>query len=438
MNIKELIGQQVIFLDGGMGTMLQSKGLDPGDPPERFNVINPNAVKEVHTAYLEAGSNVVLTNTFGANRLNYSAEEAEQLICAGIDIAREAISGLAEPGNRFVGLDIGPSGQLMEPYGDLSFEDAVDIFAEMIKAGVKHGVDLIVIETMSDLYETKAALLAAKENSDLPVFVSNTYQQSGRLMTGADPLTMIVMLEGLGADAVGMNCSVGPEQLTPVAETYLKYASVPVLVKPNAGLPRMDGDRVAYDITADTFACLTAGFAKKGAKILGGCCGTTPEYISLLVKNVSENAPAQGSGSFDQETGAPATETGRMISSRMISSHMTALSLDELDLSSVPRLEGATVDELVDSAYDEEDEADVLLLDTSNIAENEKAFLEEAVFEIQSAVRNPLMITARDPEALEAALRVYKGKALIRPAENSGDHPDILKKLVDKYGGIIC
>ena len=425
MNIKDLIQKQVIFLDGGMGTMLQKAGLDPGDPPERFNTLNPGAVKEIHKAYLKAGSNIILTNTFGANTLNYSREEAEELIRAGIDIAREAVTEAGDPGSRFVALDIGPSGQLMEPYGSLTFDGAEELFSEMVKAGVKYGADLIVIETMSDLYETKAALLAAKENSTLPVFVSNTYQQSGKLMTGADPLCMITMLEGMGADAIGMNCSVGPKQLAPVVDTYLKYASVPVLVKPNAGMPRMDGDKVAYDITAEVFADAASGFAEKGASILGGCCGTTPEYIGLLAENVRKKGLA-----------------GKTVPERedtvFISSHMTAASLDETDVDAVLVLEGSTVDELVDSAYDNEDEADVLGLDTSRFEGDERSFITQAVFEIQSAVKNPLMITAKDLSALDAALRIYKGKALVRPADHSPETIDGVKKIVRKYGGVIA
>ena len=453
MTVTGLLKEKVLFLDGGMGTMLQKKGLDPGDKPEMFNLSRPAAVQEVHEAYLAAGSNIILTNTFGANRLNYSPDEAEKIIEEGLRIAKAAIAGTeagiassiasgiadgiasgmvedpaddaAASAERFVALDIGPSGRLMEPYGDLAFEEAVDIFADMVRAGVKYGADLIFIETMSDLYETKAALLAAKENSDLPVFVSNSYQASGKLMTGADPAAMITLLEGMGADAIGMNCSLGPEQLGPVVDAYLKMASVPVLVKPNAGLPRKDGDQVAYDISAETFADITAEFALKGARILGGCCGTTPQYISLLSGKLKEKekdagplVPAKGSGTF-------------------ISSHTHAIDQAANNSPAVSLLSGNSIDELVDSAYDLEDDFDILELDTTAVGSDEKDFIKEAVFEIQSAVRNPLILTAKDPAALEAALRVYKGKAAIRPTGDSKEYREKLLDAVHRYGGVI-
>ncbi len=423
MKIRELLKSGPLFLDGGMGTLLQAKGLDPGDPPEAFNLINPGAVREVHEAYLRSGSNIIFTNTFGANRLNFAPDRAEEMIRAAIGIAKGAANEFSnESDRRYVALDIGPSGRLMEPFGDLSFEDAVSVFSEMVKAGVKYGADLIAIETMSDLCETKAALLAAKEDSDLPVIVSNSYQANGRLMTGADPLAMIAMLEGLGADAIGMNCSLGPAQLEPVVKIYLENASVPVLVKPNAGMPRMEGNKVVYDITAGTFAGITAGFAASGAAILGGCCGTTPEYIRLLVAGVSETPKA------------PFTEKPRR---KLISSHSHAIALEDIDLSDVPRLEGKTIDDLVDSACDLEDEAPVLFLDTGETDEGERSFLEEAVSEIQSSVKNPLMIRARDPEALKAALRVYRGNPAVRPFDDSEENCEAAEAAVGLYGGII-
>ena len=421
MNISELIKNGPVFLDGAMGTLLQKKGLDPGDPPEAFNLTNPDAVKEVHMAYLNAGSDIILTNTFGANRLNYDPDEAEKIIREGIRIAKDSIACLADNvKERYAALDIGPSGHLMEPFGDLSFDEAIDVFSDMVKAGVKYGADLIVIETMSDISETKAALLAAKENSSLPVFVSNTYQASGKLMTGADPLCMISMLEGMGADAIGMNCSLGPEQLKPVVGTYLKYASVPVLVKPNAGMPRMENDKVVYDITAETFAEITSGFAVSGAGLLGGCCGTNPEYIGLLSKTLSGQAPA------------PAQKDIRTF----VSSYTHAIDVNNVDPASIPKLEGNTVDDLVDSAYDLEHEADIIWLDLSGSAES-PGFAEEAVFEVQSAVKNPLVITADNAESLEAALRVYKGRPAVRPAEESENFMARISPVIEKYGAVI-
>ena len=225
MNILEFLKENIVTLDGGMGTLLQKAGLKPGERPETWNITHPDIIKKIHCDYFNAGSNIVNTNTFGANSLHFSHEELEQIVKAAIDIAREASKVSKGQNNKYIALDIGPTGKMLKPYGDFDFEDAVSVFAQTIKLGVKYGVDLIMIETMNDSYETKAALLAAKENSNLPVFVSNAYGEDGKLMTGASPAAMVAMLEGMGADAIGVNCSLGPKQLANVIEEYLKYSS---------------------------------------------------------------------------------------------------------------------------------------------------------------------------------------------------------------------
>ena len=235
MTFRDYFKKNIVILDGGMGTLLQERGLQPGEQPERWNVTHPDEIVAIHQAYYDSGSNVVNTNTFGANSLHYPVEELEEIISAAIMNANQAKELSTAPQEKFVALDIGPTGRLLKPMGDLDFEDAVGIFAEVVKLGVKYGVDLVMIETMNDSYETKAALLAAKENSDLPVFVSNAYSENGKLMTGASPAAMVAMLEGMGADAIGVNCSFGPDKLAPIIREYLKYASVPLLLKPNAG-----------------------------------------------------------------------------------------------------------------------------------------------------------------------------------------------------------
>ena len=222
MNIIDFLKNNIVFLDGGMGTLLQGRGLAAGELPERWNIEHPEVIVDIHRAYFDAGSNIVNTNTFGANILKFYADELDRIVKAAIENAREAAGSSVGVQEKFVALDIGPTGKMLKPYGDLDFEDAVRIFAETVKLGVKYGADLIVIETMNDSYETKAALLAAKENSDLPVFVSNAYSEDGKLMTGASPAAMVAMLEGMGADAIGVNCSLGPKALAPVVEEYLK------------------------------------------------------------------------------------------------------------------------------------------------------------------------------------------------------------------------
>ena len=279
MNIRDFMKDNFIILDGGMGTLLQEAGLKPGELPERWNVTHPEEIVRIQRNYFDAGSNVVLANTFGANGLKFDDDELEKLIRAAIGNAVKAKEESSGTQEKFVALDIGPLGKLLKPYGDYEFEDAVAMYAKTVRFGVKAGADLIFIETMNDSLDTKAALLAAKENSGLPVFVSNAYGSDGKLMTGASPAAMVAMLEGMHADAVGANCSLGPEQLTDVIEEYLKYASVPVLLKPNAGLPRSENGKTVYDVMPAEFGEAVGKLLKKGVRLAGGCCGTTPEFI---------------------------------------------------------------------------------------------------------------------------------------------------------------
>ena len=252
MNIRDYLKDHILYLDGGMGTLLQKQGLRPGELPERWNITNPKIITSIHKKYYDSGSNVVVTNTFGANTLKFPEEELDSIIKAAVRNARVAASESQTTQPKWVALDIGPTGRMLKPYGDLDFEDAVSIFAQTIRLGVKHGADLILIETMNDSYETKAALLATKESCDLPVFVSNAYGEDGKLMTGADPAAMVAMLEGMGADAIGVNCSLGPKALATVVREYLKYSSIPVILKPNAGLPKMVDGQTIYDISLPT------------------------------------------------------------------------------------------------------------------------------------------------------------------------------------------
>ena len=238
MTFREFLKENIVCLDGGMGTLLQAQGLGAGEAPEKWNLTHPEAIIAIHRAYYEAGSHVVSTNTFGANALKYSEAELEAIVAAAVENARRAQAQATADHPTYVALDIGPTGRLLKPLGDLDFEEAVAAFAAVVRLGVKYGVDAILIETVNDCYETKAAILAAKENSDLPVLVSNAYGADGKLMTGASPAAMVALCEGLGADAIGANCSLGPRQLTGVVRELLENASIPVLLKPNAGLPR--------------------------------------------------------------------------------------------------------------------------------------------------------------------------------------------------------
>ncbi|MDD6095251.1 MAG: homocysteine S-methyltransferase family protein, partial [Clostridia bacterium] len=284
MNVLEYLENNILFLDGGAGTLLQEAGLPSGEFPERWNITHPETVTKIHRDYFDAGSNVVYTNTFGANSLKFSPEELREIVGGAVSCARRAKEESTSSDEKFIALDIGPTGKLLKPLGSLSFEDAVEVFAATVRLGVEFGVDLIVIETMNDSYETKAALLAAKENSRLPVFVTNAYGEDGKLMTGADPCAMAALLEGMGADAVGINCSLGPKALAPAAEKLLERCSVPVIFKPNAGLPSVVGGKTVYDVSPEEFARDVFALIEKGVRIAGGCCGTTPEYIKALKK----------------------------------------------------------------------------------------------------------------------------------------------------------
>lgn len=289
ISVLEYLKNNLLFLDGGMGTLLQAQGLKPGELPERWNISHPDIIQNVHKSYYDAGSNVVSTNTFGANSLKFSDTELEEIISSAVKNVEKAKVSSTGNQEKFIALDMGPTGKLLKPFGDLDFEDAVEVFAKTVKLGVKYGVDLIFIETMNDSYETKAALLAAKENSDLPVFVSNAYSEDGKLMTGASPAAMVALLEGMHADAIGVNCSLGPKALLPIVEEYVKYASIPVLLKPNAGLPKSVNGQTVFDVSPEEFAEDVLIAIKKGARIAGGCCGTTPKYIEALANKVAAN-----------------------------------------------------------------------------------------------------------------------------------------------------
>ena len=282
MDFRSFLKSRIVTLDGGMGSLLQARGLRPGEAPERWNLTHPDAVLAVQRAYYDAGSNLVIANTFGANPLRFSQEELSRIIPAAIAVARQAAAESSGKQEKFVALDVGPCGQLLAPYGTLGFEDAVRLFSQTVALGAEAGADCVFIETMNDSYETKAALLAAKESCSLPVIVSNAYGADGKLMTGASPEAMVALLEGMGADAVGVNCSLGPEALAPVVRRYLACASVPVLLKPNAGLPRVEDGRTVYDIGPEAFAEAVSALVREGVRLCGGCCGTTPEYIAAL------------------------------------------------------------------------------------------------------------------------------------------------------------
>ena len=434
MNFKEYLKNNIVYLDGGMGTLLQAQGLRPGEYPERWNLSNPQLITSIHKAYFDVGSNVVCTNTFGANSLKFDDNELENIIMSAVFNAKTARDQSVSKSEKFIALDIGPSGKLLKPLGDLDFEDAVSLFAKTVRFGVKYGVDLIIIETMNDSYETKAALLAAKENSSLPIIVSNAYGEDGKLMTGATPAAMTALLEGMGVDALGANCSLGPKQLRGVAEELLKYASVPVILKPNAGLPKSVDGNTVFDVTADDFSSEAAELVKQGVRVVGGCCGTTPEYIEALYRKTCDFTPV------------PIENKNKT----MVSSYTHTVEFgkkpvligERINPTGKKRFKQALIDNDIDYILSEgvnQQEKGVHILDVNvGLPDiDETKMLKNAVCELQAVIDLPLQIDTADVTAMETALRRYNGKAMINSVNGKITSMEAVFPLVKKYGGVV-
>jgi len=434
MNFKEFLNEHIVFLDGGMGTLLQAQGLQPGEHPERWNLTHPEIITRIHRDYYEAGSHVVSTNTFGANSLKFSEEELDAIIKAAVANAAAARGQAAAEQERFIALDIGPTGKLLKPLGDLDFEDAVSVFSKTVELGVKYGVDLIIIETMNDAYETKAALLAAKEHSNLPVIVTNAYGEDGKLMTGASPAAMTALLEGMGADAIGANCSLGPKQLRGIAEELLRCASVPVVLQPNAGLPSVVNGQTVFNVSPEEFSEDMADLLQKGLRVAGGCCGTTPAHIRAAVEQSAGLTPA------------PLTDKGLTV----VSAYTHAVVFDKapvligerINPTGKKRFKQALIERDMDYILSEginQQERGVHILDVNvGLPDiDEVQMLRDTVCELQAVSDLPLQIDTSDPQAMEAALRRYNGKAMINSVNGKAESMHTIFPLVKKYGGLI-
>ena len=434
MKLTEYIKDHILFLDGGMGTLLQKQGLTPGELPERWNITHPEIITDIHRDYYDAGSNVVNTNTFGANILKFSAEELDVIVKSAIVNARNAIVESKTKHPKWVALDIGPTGRMLKPYGDFDFEEAVAAFAETVKLGVKYGADLIFIETMNDSYETKAALLAAKENSELPVFVSNAYGEDETLMTGASPSAMVAMLEGMGADAIGVNCSLGPKALCGVVEEYLKYSSLPIILKPNAGLPKSVYGQTVYDVLPDEFADDVISLVKKGVRIAGGCCGTTPEYIKAVTDSCTgisllpienKNYTCVSSYTHSVFFGDSPILIGERINPTGKKRFKEALKAGDMDYI------------LKEGIAQQEKGVHVLDVNVGLPEIDEVRMLTDSVCELQAIIDLPLQIDTSDAVAMESALRRYNGKAMINSVNGKKESMAAVFPLAKKYGGVI-
>ena len=439
-DIRDYLGKELLFYDGGTGTYLQSHGIAAGELPESANLTSRPEMVRMHREFLEAGSHILLANTFGANpgKLAGSGWEPEELIRAGVENAREAVRQFRQERGEerplFVSMDIGPSGRLMKPYGDLGFEEAYEWFRRMAVCGEAAGADLITIETMSDSYEVKAALLAAKENTSLPVFVTMTFDEGGRLLTGGEVEGTAALLEGLGADAIGFNCGLGPHQLSRLVQKLLAFTNLPVIVNPNAGLPRSEGGRTVYDVGPEEFAEVMGQIARAGAWVLGGCCGTTPEHIACLTQELRGFSPVQRtvprrtvvtSGSRFVEISRDPVIIGERINPTGKKWLKTALQ------------EGDTDRILKEAVKEQEDGAHILDVNVGLPGLDEAETFAGLIPAIQAVTDLPLQIDTSNVKAMERALRLYNGKPMINSVNGKKESMEQVFPLAKRYGGVV-
>lgn len=434
MGILEELKRRIVFFDGGMGSLLQAKGLKPGELPELWNITHPEILAEIHESYLDAGCDILTTNTFGANGLKFSKDgeySLERIVKAAVANAKRAVE---RRGRGFIALDLGPTGKLLKPLGDLDFEDACSLYKEVVQIGVREGVDLILIETMSDGYEAKAAILAAKEVCDLPVFATMIFDGSGKLLTGGNVMSTVALLEGLGVDAMGVNCGLGPVQMKGILKDILEVASIPVIVNPNAGLPRSEGGKTVYDIDEDEFACVMEELVRMGANVAGGCCGTTPDHIRKMTERcryLSQRLPKPKDRtvvtSYAQavEIGKDPVIVGERINPTGKSKFKQALREHNLDY--ILR-EGVT---------QQDHGAHVLDVNVGLPEIDEPSMMEEVVKELQSIIDLPLQIDTSNIQAMERALRIYNGKPLVNSVNGKKESMEAVFPLVKKYGGVV-
>lgn len=421
-----------LYYDGACGTYLQATGLEAGALPEMLNIDAPDVVVDMHRAYLKSGADIVLTNTFGANRFKFADTDAsvKEVVSAAVAHAKAAVR---EEGRGYVSLDIGPLGKILAPLGDVAFEDAYDAFKEIVVAGVEAGADLITIETMSDTYEIKAALLAAKENSDLPVFVTAAFQEDGRLLTGCDMETFVEITTALGADGIGMNCSFDPVQTLPLMKEMVALSTLPLIVNPNAGLPHIVEGKTAYDIDAKVFSDYMIEFADMGVQILGGCCGTLPDYIEKTVEK-TRAIPVVSPKGRPRSTIASYTrlvdldDKPHMIGERLNPTGKKYLQQALKD--------GHTSAVLAIALDEEEDGAHILDVNVGVPGLDEVAVLPEIIRALQGVCELPLTIDTSNARAMEASARIYNGRPLLNSVSGKQSVMDEVFPIAKKYGGM--
>lgn len=433
----ERLGKELLFFDGGMGTLLQKEGLLPGELPEIWNLEHSEVIQTIHASYFKAGSDIVLTNTFGANAVKFHSEtySLQEVVNKAVENVRVAAKAtLGEKKEYYVALDVGPTGKLLKPMGDLSFEDAYDAFKEVMMMGAAAGVDLIHIETMSDTYEVKAAVLAAKENTSLPVFATLIFDEKGKLLTGGDVPSVVALLEGLRVDALGINCGMGPQQMIPILQEIARYTSLPIIVKPNAGLPKQKNGETYYDVVPELFAKALQEVVANGACVIGGCCGTTPEHISAMV---------QACRDMDIVKPSPKSDT-------IVSSYGKAVCLGEepiiigerINPTGKSRFKQALKEHDLDYVLKEgitqqEKGAHILDVNVGLPDIDEVSMMQEVVTELQSVTSLPLQIDTVNIGALDAAMRIYNGKPMVNSVSGKRESMDAVFPLVKKYGGVV-
>ena len=431
MEVKQYIQDNILIFDGAMGTMLQGKGLQTGQNPEVFGYENPEILVEIHKEYYEAGANVATTNTFGCNELKLpQGYELEKIIDSAVKAAKKAASLVDNRNQKYVALDIGPIGEMLEPMGTLSFDKAYEIFKRQMVQGEKSGADIIVIETMMDLYEIKAALLAAKENTNLPVFCTMTFDENGRSFTGCLPESMVVTLQGLGADAVGVNCSLGPDLLLPIVEKIITRSTVPVMVQANAGLPCIKCGETVYEMTAEQFLDGASKFVKMGAKIIGGCCGTNPEFIKALAQNIKNIEVKPLEKNLECVVCSP---------SKFVEITGPTVMGERLNPTGRKPLQDALIsgnlDYVVSLGLDQVEEgAEILNMNVGLPEIDEKAMMPKVIKTLQEIINVPIQIDSSNADALEQGLRYYNGRTIVNSVNGKEEALNKILPLAKKYG----
>ena len=429
MDFREFLKENIVIFDGAMGTMMQRMGLQAGELPELLNMTHPEIIRDIHRQYVEAGSHVVSTNTFQASeyKLKDCGYTVEEIISRAVTLAKES-------GARFTALDVGPVGQLMEPLGPLTFEEAYEMFRRQMAAGEKAGANLIIVETMSDIYEVKAALLAAREHTSLPVILSLTYQADGRTFTGTDPVTATLALQGMEPDALGLNCSMGPRELLPIAEKILRYSKLPVIIQANAGLPEIIDEETVYTITPKEYVKSVTDMLDLGVGIIGGCCGTDPEFIRQIQQAAQGRKPIPP----HPEKCSAVTSATRTV----FLDHRITVIGERINPTGKPKLKEALrenrIEYILNEAIDQAKHgADVLDINVGLPELNEPEVIRQTVKSVQEICSLPLQIDSADPKAIEAGLRACNGRAMVNSVNGKKESMEAIFPLVKKYGALV-